>query len=100
MENKKTFTVVITDNETGEILLDRDDVVALIGGITYHTDEGTDSRSSGYIRANAVQIAATLDSARMAIETAKEGNPLVAFIDEFVNKYRETTTDTLDNQEE
>ncbi len=82
-----TFTITITDNETGEVILDRDDVEALIGGITYVDG---DSANIGMIHANPLNSALTVDSARKAIEEVKKRIPLVGVLDDLASKHRNT----------
>ncbi len=96
MKNKKTFTVIITDNETGEVVHDRDDVVALIGGITYADG---DSASIGMVHTNSLNLALTVDSARKSIEEVKKQSPLVGVLDDLVSKHRNTILETLTQEE-
>lgn len=97
---KNTFTITITDNETGEVVLDHDDVVALIGGITRHSDEGVDSASVRFIHANLPLLAMTLDSAVKSVEEVKKRSPLAGLLCNIGSKYSDAFSELLDNQEE
>lgn len=89
MENKATFAIKITDLETGEVLLDRDDVVTYIGGVTF--DDGVSASLAG-ANTDSVRIAIAIDSAEMAIKNVKESSPSVAALVGLVAQYREEET--------
>lgn len=90
MENKATFAIKITDLETGEVLLDRDDMVALIGGITFADG---DVVGIGHISTNPLRVAMTLDAAEKSIEEIKRKSPLAAVVFDYLKSYK-------DNKEE
>lgn len=90
MENKKGFTIEITDVETGDVVLYRDDMVALIGGITFADG---DVVSIGNISTNPLRVAMTLDAAEKSIEEIKRKSPLAAVVFDYLKSYK-------DNKEE
>lgn len=71
--NNKGFTIVITDNETGETLVNYTEARAIICGISV---EGM-SHSIGFVHGNLLDIAHAISEAQRAISDQIEEHPEV-----------------------
>lgn len=72
-----SFKITITNNETGEILVNNENAVAIVGAIT---DYGEITREIGFTCCNALNLASVVHGAESVISQIKRESPEVEFL--------------------
>ena len=67
-----SYKITITNNETGEILVNKENAVAIVGAIT---DDGEITREIGFVNCNALNLAGAVIGAESVISQIKRESP-------------------------
>lgn len=77
-----SFKVTIINNENGEVLVNEENAVAIIGSITNKDS----ARGVGFTDCNAIQLAHAVSTAKKSINKLIEDKPFVEFLSEIADK--------------
>ena len=78
-----SFTIIIKNNESGEVLVKKENAVAIIGAIA---DKDDNVGEMGFCAANTIDIAIACVSAQKSINRIKSTNKTISLACEFVEE--------------